>query len=257
LLNLALNARDAMPRGGELTISTSNIHVDIAMLIAHPDLTEGDYVRIAISDTGTGMSAETKARIFEPFFTTKQPGRGTGLGLSAVFGFLRQSHGAVTVYSEIGHGTTFHLYLPRATSGSPGAEPSQDDVPRPHDAHGGTALIVDDNPLFRAALTHQLEALGYQVRDADSARAALDVLAAETVHVVISDIVMAGNMDGVDLAREITATRPGLPIILMSGFAETRINESGDEFLASLPFLEKPFRSDQLVRALQTAAERQ
>ena len=250
LLNLALNARDAMPGGGELTIRTGNAHVDSAMVQAHPDLAEGDYVTITVSDTGIGMSADVKARIFEPFFTTKAPGHGTGLGLSSLFGFLRQSKGLVTVDSAAGHGTAFRLYLPRATP-EPTPRPPAVAGAAPRTRHGETILVVEDNAMFRDAVAHQLRALGYRVVTAADASSALESIAGQDIDLVLGDVVMAGNMDGIGLAREIKTHWPALPIILMSGYTEQRINGLGSGLPATVRFLRKPFRSEDLADALR------
>ena len=252
LLNLALNARDAMPIGGQLTITTANVQVDAAMAITHPELTVGEYATISVSDTGTGMTPEVKARIFEPFFTTKAPGHGTGLGLSAVFGFLRQSKGLVTVYSEPGHGTMFRLYLPRAT-GELVAETAPAHQGAPAQSRGEQILVVEDNALFRTTLVHQLLALGYRVLEATDSQSALDTLSSGDIQLVLSDVIMAGNMDGIDLAYEMASRWPALPVILMSGFTEERFNGKGNALPATVRFLKKPFRLDELARALREA----
>ena len=195
LINLAVNARDAMPSGGRLTIETANASLDEAYVEA---LTEpvkpGQYVLIAVSDTGTGMSSETLARVFEPFFTTKEAGKGTGLGLSQVYGFIRQSGGHVRIYSELGEGTTVKLYLPRATEQDVDAEPAPD---AEHGADGGseTILVVEDHEDLRAYCVGVLQELGYRVLEAGNARRALEILQADTdVALLFTDVVLPDGL---------------------------------------------------------------
>jgi PAS domain S-box-containing protein len=190
--NLATNARDAMPKGGRLIITTANSHLDADYAASYDDVTPGDFAMIAVSDTGTGMPPEIINKIFEPFFTTKGPGKGTGLGLAMVFGFIKQSGGHVTVYSEPGIGTTFRLYLPRAE-----AEGMLDEVSSARPiarAAGESVLVVEDNAGVRRVVVRQLGELGYRVLESDHATAALDVLAREAVDLMFSDIIMPGGI---------------------------------------------------------------
>jgi PAS domain S-box-containing protein len=248
LVNLATNARDAMPRGGELTIATGNRVLDAEYAAGRSELTAGDYVLIEVSDTGSGIPPEVLERVFEPFFTTKEPGRGTGLGLSMVFGFIKQSRGHISVYSEIGKGTTFRLYLPRDMAGAVAIDAGR---AAPAAAGGEEAiLVVEDNEGIRRVVKRQLTALGYRVLETDDAAAALEILVAERIALLFTDVVMPGSMDGVELAQTAMARWPELKVILTSGFPETRLNGDGDP-LAGLRLLTKPYRRDDLARAVR------
>jgi PAS domain S-box-containing protein len=250
LANLSTNARDAMPRGGRLIITTANRHLDADYAATHTDVIPGDFAMIEVSDTGIGMSAETTSQIFEPFFTTKEPGKGTGLGLSMVFGFLRQSGGHVNVYSEPGVGTTFRLYLPRAmTEALPGEVTDARPVVG---AAGETVLVVEDNPAMRRVVLRQLRDLGYRVLECDRAAAGFELLQREPVDLLLTDIVMPGGLDGVELARLALERWPALKVVLTSGFSEARINGNG-EFLGSLQLLSKPYSKEELAAVLRAA----
>jgi signal transduction histidine kinase len=193
IINLTVNARDAMPNGGRLTIATRNQHLDAiyARLNSLPE--DGDFVMITVSDTGMGMTSETVARAFEPFFTTKESGKGTGLGLSGVFGFAQQSGGHASIYSEPGMGTAIHLYLPRASpSSDEGVPETSVESSAVETGHGETILVVEDNAPMRQAVVLQLNLLGYRVLEAAAPRAALTVLETEAVDLMFSDVVMPG-----------------------------------------------------------------
>jgi CheY-like chemotaxis protein len=221
LANLATNARHAMPRGGSLTIRTHNTHLDEDYAETHVELVSGNYALIEVSDTGTGMTPDVVSRIFEPFFTTKGPGQGTGLGLSMVFGFMKQSGGHVSVYSEVGEGTTFRLYLqPADNAPEPDrAEPEQ----LPKSRGNETILAVEDNPALRRILARQLATAGYHVLEAENARTALDrIESGEAVDLLLTDIVMPGGMNGHELAKVAVQLQPSLKTLLTSGDAETR-----------------------------------
>jgi PAS domain S-box-containing protein len=248
LVNLATNARDAMPGGGRLTIKTGNRQLDADYAAEHPELMPGDYAMIEVSDSGAGIPADILPRIFEPFFTTKGPAKGTGLGLSMVFGFVKQSGGHINVYSEPGVGTTFRLYLPRDASGAPAGAPE----PEPPASVGGdeTILIVEDNEAMRRVVKRQLTDLGYRVVEADSAAAALELLEDQPITLLFSDVVMPGEMDGIELARTAMTRWPALKVLLTSGFPESRLDPNGDD-LAGLRLLGKPYRRDELARALR------
>ena len=200
VLNLAINARDAMPDGGQLTIETSNVALEADDALEEYGLTTGDYVCLSVSDTGSGMPPEVVARAFEPFFTTKPSGRGTGIGLASVYGFVKQSGGNATIYSELGHGTTVRLYLPRA-----GADPARtgaDTAKGTSEAAGETVLVVEDNPELRTLSLDRLKRLGYRVIEADSGPAALAVLeTGAKIDLIFSDVVMPGGISGYQLAR--------------------------------------------------------
>jgi PAS domain S-box-containing protein len=254
LTNLANNARDAMPRGGQLDITTKTAELDAAYTTLHPEAAVGDYVLIEVSDSGTGIAPEIIGQIFEPFFTTKEQGRGTGLGLSMVFGFAKQTGGHLAVYSEPGLGTTFRIYLPRARVGDTEAAAAAD--PSPVMGGDETVLVVEDNAPLRRAAARELAELGYQVREAEHADAAVMILAsADQVDLLFTDVVMPGTMDGLDLAQQATRLRPGLKVLLTSGFPGVR---GADQRIADCPFplLNKPYPHDDLARAVRAVLDR-
>ncbi len=247
IINLANNARDAMPHGGRLAISTRNIHVSAEDAAAQPDIAPGDYATIAVSDNGTGMPPEILNRIFEPFFTTKPHENGMGLGLSMVFGFIRQSGGYITVNSTLGAGTEFRLYLPRelavpAESGMP--------APAPIAACGGEkVLVVEDNAALRRVVTRQLGELGYRVAEADCGDTALAYLEREQVDLLFTDVVLPGT-NGFALARTVAERWPAIKILLTSGFPDPKLN--GEiEANRGLRLLSKPYRKEELASVLR------
>jgi CheY-like chemotaxis protein len=251
LLNLATNARDAMPKGGEILITTRNVEIDAAYQAQQPDVSVGEFVLIEVTDTGTGIPPEIISRIFEPFFTTKGPGRGTGLGLSMAFGFAKQSGGHLAAYSEPGQGSTFRLYLPRGNALGPAEAATRNAEP----PIGGdeTLLMVEDNADLRQVGKKLLTELGYTVIDAMNADEALPVLESEQhLDLIFSDVVMPGTMDGLDLAYRSRAIRPGLKVLLASGFPGVR---EGNQRLTGSPFrlLNKPYGRDELARAIRMA----
>ena len=251
LLNLALNARDAMPSGGKLTIECSNIRLGESYVAENPETSAGDYVVLAVSDEGTGMITEVQAHVFEPFFTTKEVGEGSGLGLSMVYGFARQSGGQVTIYSEPGRGTTVKLYLPQAnTPLRHGAAVQEQEVPL---GRGELLLLIEDDPEVRALAMEMVQDLGYRVIDVPDAASAQAVLAAgETVDLVLSDVILPGGTSGPEFAEHARATYPGLKIIFMSGYPAEAAKRNG--FLGSdQVLLNKPFQMDQLAKALRQA----
>ena len=250
LANLATNARDAMPRGGRLLIKTSNVRLDADYAAMHVDVTPGDYAMIEISDTGTGMPPETMIQIFDPFFTTKEPGKGTGLGLSMVFGFLRQSGGHVGVYSEEGLGTTIRLYLPRSYADA--ASKTAPDIKSVARGTGECVLVVEDKLAMRSIAVRQLRDLGYRVLEAERAAAALELLQHEPVDLLLTDIVMPGGLDGVELARLALERWPELKILLTSGFPDVRIKHD-EAFLENYRLLSKPYSKNELAHALREA----
>jgi signal transduction histidine kinase/ActR/RegA family two-component response regulator len=250
LANLATNARDAMPAGGKLMIATMNRHLDADYAGQFSDVTPGDYAMVEVSDTGSGMLPDVMARIFEPFFTTKQHGKGTGLGLSMVFGFMKQSGGHINVYSEPGVGTTFRLYLPRAT-----AAVGDVDVRAPVAAamaQGETVLAVEDNVALRRVVMRQLRDLGYRVLEADNAAAALALLGREKVDLLFTDVIMAGEIDGYALAHQVKARWPQVKVVLTSGFPQTKLNGDND-WRDEFQLLSKPYRREDLAKALRDA----
>ncbi|NJM55294.1 MAG: response regulator [Verrucomicrobiae bacterium] len=254
-MNLALNARDAMPTGGNLRIETMNATISDDEVAIDKTLTPGPYVRLSVSDTGTGMPPEIAARVFEPFFTTKEPGQGTGLGLSSIFGFVKQSNGHVTVYSEVGRGTTFNLYLPRLAAASE-QSPDAKLVKLLTAAPDETILVVEDNPQVRTLTVERLKRLGYRVHSAASGPDALHVLSEGTkFDLVFSDVVMPGGMSGFDLARELSVSRPSQRILLTSGFAED-MARGNEAVLAEQRILRKPYAIGELARAIREILDR-
>jgi CheY-like chemotaxis protein len=253
IINLATNARDAMPHGGTLSIGTGNRQLDADYAASHPEVIAGDYAMVEVSDTGTGMAPDVLARIFEPFFTTKGPGKGTGLGLSMVFGFLKQSNGHISAYSEPGVGTTFRLYLPRAEDGID--EWRSVVVPVIRRGDGETVLVVEDSEPLRRVVTRQLRELGYTVIEAVDAAAALDILGRESIALVFTDIVMPGEFDGFELTRIILERWPSMKVLLTSGFPETKINGALDGLAGSVRLLGKPYRNADLARMVREVIE--
>ena len=255
LVNLANNARDAMPSGGKLKITTASRHIDADYAAQHAEVTAGDYVSIEVSDTGAGMPPEVLSRIFEPFFTTKEPGRGTGLGLSMVFGFVKQSGGHISVYSEPGTGTTFRLFLLPATEDVAAAGESV--VPHVVRRGGGeTILVVDDKAPLRRVAMRQLRELGYRVLEAENATAALELMDRQNVDLLFTDVVMPGGTDGVELARQARQRRPALKVVLTSGFAEAHMNGSSRPLPPDAPLLTKPYRREELAAVVRAELER-
>jgi PAS domain S-box-containing protein len=247
LVNLVVNARDAMPGGGELTISTDNRHLDADYVGMHPGLAAGDYTLIEVADTGAGMPSDVMEKIFEPFFTTKREGKGTGLGLAMVFGFMKQSGGHINVYSEVGVGTTFRLYLPQAV-GAAGATVAGEAGA----VHGGpeTVLAVEDNPGLRALVVKQLTGLGYRCFEAENGPAALAILERETVDLLFTDVIMPGGMSGYELGREAKSRWPAIKVLLTSGFPEEKINGNAQPPW-NMRLLIKPYRKEDLARTLR------
>jgi PAS domain S-box-containing protein len=253
IVNLAVNARDAMPDGGRLTIETSNVALDADYAGRHVGLTPGPYVMVAVSDNGVGMDAATRARIFEPFFTTKGPGKGTGLGLATVYGIVKQSDGHIRVYSEPGVGTVFKIYLVR-TDAPPEAEPSRDTtLPRGTE----TILLVEDDEEVRGLAQEVLETLGYTVLAVTSAADA--VLVAERhvglIDLLLTDVVMPRTGGG-ELAKAVTAARPETRILFMSGYTDDAIVRHG-VLEEGVQLLEKPFTPEALAVKVRTVLNRQ
>jgi PAS domain S-box-containing protein len=249
VLNLAINSRDAMPKGGRLIIETANAVADEDQIGTIVKVPAGEYVRLAVSDTGHGMAPEVLVRAFEPFFTTKPPGRGTGLGLSTIYGFVQELGGTAAIYSEPGRGTTVSLYLPRAKGGPVTApEPVSGPIPA---AEGETVLLVEDNAEVRMVTRSRLEELGYRVIEAENGPEAVAILGRGTpVDLVFSDVVMPGGMSGFDVARFVAAERPDVRTLLTSGYAEDVLRgEQADA--AALRILRKPYNRADLARAIR------
>jgi signal transduction histidine kinase/ActR/RegA family two-component response regulator len=250
LVNLAINARDAMPRGGQLTITTRNVELSAADAARHPDARAGAHVAVALRDTGVGMSPELQARIFEPFFTTKQIGHGTGLGLATVYGIVTQSGGFVDVTSAPGSGAVFTVYLPLARAIG---EPQRRSVPAPLAPSGGTEtiLLVEDEDAVRAIARRVLTKYGYTVIEAGNGPEALELLAAHesAIDVVLTDAVMP-QMSGPELATAIEARRPDLPVIVMSGYTDVDLLRRG-ALDSGTSILAKPFTVETLLQAVR------
>ncbi len=244
-----------MHEGGKLTIETANVHLDDAYAAGHPGATPGQYVMLAVTDTGCGMTPEVLDHAFEPFYTTKEVGKGSGLGLSMVYGFARQSDGHATVHSETHNGTTVKLYLPRAQGESADVQtPLQDDGDLA--ARGESVLIVEDDPDVRALAVNVLGSLGYRVREAATGKAALDMLEGGTdVDLLLTDVVLPGGMGGPDLAERAQRRHTGLKVLYMSGYPENAMGDMGrlaDDAL----LLQKPFRTADLARRVRVVLER-
>ena len=255
LLNIALNARDAMPEGGKLIIRSEAISIDDNYIAQELDVAEGYYVRISVTDTGRGMGPDTQQRVFEPFFTTKPIGQGTGLGLAMVYGFVRQCGGHVTIYSEIGHGTTIALYFP-VLDGTPARSMQRTKAFTQRAVAGQTVLVVEDNPQVRRLTTARLRALGYDVHEAASGDAAARLIAGRNdIDAVFTDLVMPGELDGLALARHIVATYPHIRILLTSGYAEDILSRH-NQIEPGHPILRKPYRQSDLATALAALFDR-
>ena len=250
LMNLALNARDAMPAGGTLTLETSNVELDREYCRAHPGIEPGAYVMLVVSDTGTGMDEETQSRAFEPFFTTKEPGKGTGLGLATVYGIVKQSGGSIFVYSEPGKGSMFKIYLPRVDK--PARSRSRAAPPPDSVAGSETILVVEDETAVRELLSRVLGRLGYVVLSVGSGDDALALLreADSQVDLLLTDIVLPGRLQGNELACAASSLWPRLPVLYMSGYTRDAIVHSGrlDE---GVNYIAKPFVPGELARKIR------
>jgi len=248
-----VNARDAMPSGGQLTLSTAQETVDDDRARTCAPMPPGDYVVLRVADTGHGMSSETKARIFEPFFTTKDLGKGTGLGLSMVYGTLKQSGGFIFVDSEPDRGTTFHVYFPPAAPVAPAPRPpaARHDERRGHE----TLLIVEDEPSVRNLVASALRHEGFDLLVASSAEEALSLADSHTgpIDLLLTDAIMPGR-SGVELASLMTARLPGLPVIIMSGYTEETLSVAGTDGIVAL--LQKPFTPRELRKRIRDALDR-
>lgn len=248
LINIALNARDAMPDGGKLIIRTETVLIDDTYVAQELDVAQGHYVRISVTDTGIGMGPDTQQKAFEPFFTTKPIGRGTGLGLAMVYGFVRQCGGHVAIYSEIGLGTTVALYFPILGETPAMRQTAGGSISR-HSVRGQSVLVVEDNPQVRRLTVARLKELGYFVDECGSGDDAAEILRQkDTIDAVFTDVVMPGELDGLALARHIVATYPHIRILLTSGYGEDILNAKQTE--TNLQILRKPYRQSELANAL-------
>ncbi|MBX9651663.1 MAG: CHASE3 domain-containing protein [Xanthobacteraceae bacterium] len=254
LLNMAINARDAMPDGGKLLLEVRNVVLDEAYAQANPDVSPGGYVMLAVTDTGTGMSKEVQDQVFEPFFTTKDVGKGSGLGMSMVYGFVRQSGGHIKIYSELGHGTTIRLYLPPGR-GQAAATTSAVATPQRGDE---TILVVEDDALVRNFVCTQLQSLGYRTLAAADGPAAIAIIdTGEPFDLLFTDVILPGGMTGRQLAEEVTKRRPGTKVLYTSGYSDNAIVHQG-RLDPGVLLLTKPYRmsglAEMIRRALKDAA---
>jgi PAS domain S-box-containing protein len=251
LLNLAVNARDAMPSGGKLTIETANTHLDEAYANRHVEVTPGQYVMLAVTDTGIGMSKETADRAFDPFFTTKETGQGTGLGLSQVYGFVKQSAGHIKIYSEAGEGTTVKLYLPRFAGDSVDVAEVIGAPPTTGEAQSETILVVEDNELLLSSVAAMLRDQGYRVLTAANGATALQVLGSEPeVHLLFTDVGLPGGLNGRQLGDEVKRLRPDLKILFTTGYTRNAIIHQG-RLDRDIEWIGKPFTYAALVAKIQ------
>jgi two-component system cell cycle sensor histidine kinase/response regulator CckA len=249
LMNLAVNARDAMPKGGKLTLETANVTLDETYAEQHPGIKPGPHVMLAVSDTGTGMDQETQSHLFEPFFTTKEQGKGTGLGLSTVFGIVKQSEGSIWVYSELGKGTTFKVYLPRVDQAAPSSTAG---------ANAGrtlrgteTILLVEDSESVRKLVSAVLAQQGYTVLTADDGESALQLLRQHQgrLDLLMTDVVLPG-LGGPEIAAQVIQARPGIKVLFCSGYTERGVIENG-ALPSGSAFLQKPFTPESLGRKIR------
>jgi CheY-like chemotaxis protein len=254
IVNLAVNSRDAMPLGGQITIETGNVQIDETYVKTHMGVTPGEYVMIAVSDTGHGMDSATRQNIFEPFFTTKQRGKGTGLGLATVYGVVKQSGGDIWVYSEPGKGTTFKLYFPRvAEAVSPGVTEDLEQLRR---EAGETVMLVEDETQVRDLEARILTQLGYTVLAAANGEEAMDVSRAYTgeISLLVTDVVMP-NMSGKQVADALLSSRPGLRVLYLSGYTENTVVNHG-VLDSNVDFLSRPFSREALARKIREILSR-
>jgi len=251
VMNLAVNARDAMPRGGRLALETGVSDFDEAFVHEHPALTAGRYVMLAVSDNGIGMDEATRSRIFEPFFTTKETGKGSGLGLATVYGIVKQSGGHIWVYSEPGRGTTFKIYLPSAESKIATAPAAQAEA-LPERREGVTILLVEDDDVMRKLTKKMLEQHGYQVFEAEDGKSALNVISSDhaSIGVILTDVVMKG-MNGPELVLRLIDSHPETKVVYMSGYTGELVANEGIE--GGIRLLEKPFTRAELLKTLDAA----
>jgi CheY-like chemotaxis protein len=246
LLNLCINARDAMPQGGRITIETANKWLDRAAARQH-DMPEGQYLSLCVTDTGTGMSPDVQARAFDPFFTTKPVGEGTGLGLSMIYGFAKQSGGQVRIYSELGQGTTVCIYLPRHLGDGPADDEEARAEARARSEQGETVLVVDDEPTVRMLVTDVLEDLGYIALEAADSIEGLKVLRSDVrIDLLISDVGLPGGMNGRQMADAGREVRPDLRVLFITGYAENAAIGNG-QLAPGMAVMTKPFDMDQLA----------
>jgi PAS domain S-box-containing protein len=255
ILNLAVNARDAMPSGGQLVIETANASLDDAYAARNVEIAPGDYVVVTVTDSGTGMPQEVIERAFEPFFTTKDVGRGTGLGLSMVYGFVKQSGGHVKIYSELGHGTAIKIYLPRTANVAAAIDAARAAGAEARALRQETVLVVEDEPAVRAVAVRHLTTLGYQVLEAEDGPAALKLLQAATgIDLLFTDLIMPNGMNGQELFRKARERRPALKALFTSGYSEQFI-KARDAVDRDIPMIGKPYRRQALAEKIRAALD--
>jgi CheY-like chemotaxis protein len=249
LLNLTINARDAMPEGGKLTIETANISLDAEYAASNAEVEPGDYVMLAVTDTGTGMPLDVVERAFDPFFTTKGAGKGSGLGLSMIYGFAKQSRGHLKIYSEVGHGTTVRLYLPRASKGQ--SEVSAPSAAGEEVRGSETILVVEDEAAVRQLVVRNLRSLGYRVIEAADGASAITVLhGSEPIDLLFTDVVLPAGMTGRQLAEQARALRPDVRVLFTSGYTQNSIVHQG-KLDPGVHLLTKPYRREDLGRKVR------
>jgi CheY-like chemotaxis protein len=253
IVNLAVNARDAMPNGGRLLFETGNAHLDADYAAQNAEVVAGDYVVINVTDSGTGIPPEIVERVFEPFFTTKEVGRGTGLGLSMVYGFVKQSRGHVKIYSEVGHGTSVRLYLPRAVQEQPSLIDAPEETAARLPVGRETILVVEDDAAVRAMVVNTLEGLGYKVQQAADGKSALEVVrAGGHFDLLFTDMIMPNGVSGQDLIHATRQLRPNIKALLTSGYSEQFIKLDG---VSDVRLLSKPYRREKLAIAVRSALD--
>ena len=253
ILNLTINARDAMPKGGKLVIETVNKTLDSAAVAQYQDMLPGDYVEVAVTDTGTGMTRDVIAKAFEPFFTTKDTGKGSGLGLSMVCGFAKQSGGHVAIYSRKNQGTAIKFYLPRALESA--AEPVSAAPATGYERASEHVLVVEDEDEVRMLAVNLLRRQGYTVSEASSGPAAVDILkSTRGIDVLFTDIVLPGEMNGVQVASAARALHPKIRIIYTSGYAENAFARNGQSATGAM-VLHKPYRRANLLEKIRMALD--
>jgi CheY-like chemotaxis protein len=253
IMNLAVNAKDAMPDGGKLTVETANVELDQSYASTHMGVNPGPHVVLAISDSGCGMSPEVRGRIFEPFFTTKARGRGTGLGLSTVYGIVKQSGGSIWVYSEEGRGSTFKVYFPRVDEAREVAEARASQV---RATGAETVLVVEDEQSLRSMVRTVLEAAGYVVLEANGGHEAIAVCLNHVgpIHLLLTDVVMP-QMNGREVSDHIVASHPETRVLYMSGYTDKGIVHNG-VLESGAAFLQKPFTPNSLTRKIREVLDR-
>jgi CheY-like chemotaxis protein len=253
IMNLVVNARDAMPDGGRLLIETADAEIGPEYATQHPGVEPGEYVMVAVSDTGHGMDAATQARIFEPFFTTKEVGKGTGLGLSTVYGIVKQSGGHIWVYSEVGHGTTFKIYLPRVNEAAEAAASQVEDDAATSGTE--TVLVVEDDELVRDLAVSVLRKAGYNVLSACDGTEALDLVSNVDgkIDLVVSDVIMP-SMSGGGMVERLLAMNENLRVVFMSGYTSRGLLAQS-VLPENIPFIQKPFTASTLLRVVRSALD--